>query len=129
MSLLGAFRVSASGMHAERYRMDVISVNLANASTMRMGDTPPYRRKEVALEPGPDGTVRVRGTVDDASPFREQYEPGNPYAVDGVVQYSNVDPIDEMVSMISAARAYEANVAAFNMTRAMLRSTLEIGAV
>jgi flagellar basal-body rod protein FlgC len=129
MSLLGAFRVSASGMHAERYRMDVISVNLANANTMRMGNTPPYRRKEVVLQPGEDGMVRVLGTAEDNAPFRKVYEPGNPYAVDGMVEYSNVDPIEEMVSMMSAARAYEANLAAFETTRSLLRKTLDIGAV
>ncbi|MCH8273667.1 MAG: flagellar basal body rod protein FlgC [Armatimonadetes bacterium] len=130
MSLLRSFAVSVSAMTAERYRMDVISANLANANTMRMNGQDPYRRRMVAVMADGSGGVRIQGTLEDASPFRVVHEPGNPYAdADGNVFYSNVDAITEMVDMISASRAYEANIQAFNLTKQMLQSALDIGRV
>jgi flagellar basal-body rod protein FlgC len=110
--------------------MDVISGNLANANTTRGAGQEPYRRKLVVLAPEADGTVRIVDTVSDAAPFRESYEPGHPNADSrNIVQYSNVDPIAEMVDMISASRAYEANLNAFALTRQMIQSALDIGRV
>lgn len=130
MSLTSAFKVSASGMIAERYRMDVISTNLANANTSRVNGQDPYRRKMVVLMPEADGGVRIQNTVADMSPFREVNDPGNPFADErGIVVYSNVDPIVEMVDMISASRAYEANLNAFQLTRQMIQSAIDIGRV
>jgi flagellar basal-body rod protein FlgC len=130
MSLLRTFGVSASALTAERYRMDVISTNLANANTVRMNGQEPYRRRFVVLSPETGGGVRIEDTSEDMSDFRVVHEPGNPLAdAEGNVHYSNVDPIVEVVDMISASRAYEANLQAFNMTKAMLQSTLDIGRV
>ncbi len=129
MSLLRTFGISSSGLTAERYRMDVISANLANANTMRVNGQDPYRRKMVVLMESENG-VSINGQVEDDSAFRESYEPGNPNAdTKGIVYYSNVDPIYEMVDMISASRAYEANLNAFNLTKQMVQSALDIGRV
>ncbi len=129
MSLIRSFAISASALTAERYRMDVISTNLANANTMRTNDQEPYRRKFVVLTQDGEG-VRIQTTAEDPSPYRVVYEPGNPFAdADGNVTYSNVNPLTEMVDLISASRAYEANLQAFNLTRQMLQSALEIGKV
>jgi flagellar basal-body rod protein FlgC len=126
MSMISAFKASASGLAAERYRMDVISTNLANAGTMRVNGKDPYRRKEVVLKESSDG-VQILDTVDDMSPFRSEHEPGSPLAdSNGLVYYSNVEPITEMVDMIGASRAYEANLNAFLTTKQMIQSALDI---
>jgi len=132
MSLSGAMRVAASGMTAERFRMDVISSNIANANSMQVkGGPEPYRRRDVVLEGDANG-VKIVGVVQDpleTRPFKKTYDPGNPNAVDGFVTYTNVEPVYEMVNMMSASRAYEANIAAFNSAKAMVRSALNIGKV
>ncbi|HWP30813.1 MAG TPA: flagellar basal body rod protein FlgC [Fimbriimonadales bacterium] len=130
MNLIHTLGVSASALAAERFRMDVISTNLANANTMRIGGNDPYRRKIVSLLENYDGSVSINGIVEDMSPFRVVQDPGNPYAdSEGLVYYSNTNPITEMVDMISASRAYEANLNAFNLTKQMLQSALDIGRV
>ncbi|HRJ27475.1 MAG TPA: flagellar basal body rod protein FlgC [Fimbriimonadaceae bacterium] len=127
MTLSGAMRMSSSGMTAERFRMDVISTNLANANSVSINGQEPYRRREVRLETTQDG-VRVAAIVPDQRPFRVVYEPNNPNANrDGFVSYSNIEPLQEMVSMISAARSYEANISAFNSARGMIRAAMTIG--
>ncbi|MBS1722933.1 MAG: flagellar basal body rod protein FlgC [Armatimonadetes bacterium] len=129
MNLNTAFRTSASGMTAERFRMDVIASNIANANSTRVNGQDPYRRRIVELTTGDDG-VEITKIMEDQSEFRQVYEPGNPNAnKDGVVFYSNVDPLKEVVDMTSATRAYEANIAAFNSTKSMLRAALSIGKV
>jgi flagellar basal-body rod protein FlgC len=128
-TLAGAMRVSASGLTAERFRMDVISSNIANANSMKIGGKDPYRRRDVSLAANPNG-VRILGIVEDGKPFRVVSEPGNPNADErGMVTYSNVEPIYEMVNMIGASRAYEANIAAFNSAKGMIRSALQIGKI
>lgn len=122
-------RASASGLSAERFRMDVISTNIANSETTRTKDAEPYRRRDVSLEATPNG-VRIRQVVADPSPFPMKYEPGNDAANgDGYVEATNVKPVTEMVNMLSANRAYEANVAAFNTAKSMVHSAMEIGKV
>ncbi|MEQ1822880.1 MAG: flagellar basal body rod protein FlgC [Fimbriimonadaceae bacterium] len=129
-TLSNAFRISSSGMTAERFRMDTISSNIANANSMQIkGGPEPYRRRDVILQGGPDG-VQIQGVVEDQSNFRLVPDPGNPNADgDGNLKYSNVEPLLEMVNMMSASRAYEANIAAFNSTKTMIRSALQIGKV
>jgi flagellar basal-body rod protein FlgC len=96
---------------------------------MKIGAQDPYRRREVVLGQGPDG-VEVMAVVTDPKPFREVSDPGNPFAdSEGKVYYSNVEPIYEMVNMMSASRAYEANIAAFNSTKSMVRAALQIGKI
>lgn len=128
-TLSNAMRVSAGGLTAERFRMDVISSNIANSSSMKIGDKLPYRRRDVALS-GDENGVQIMGIVEDQRPFIEKIEPGNPNAdAEGKVTYSNVEPINEMVDMIGASRAYEANIAAFNSAKSMIQSALQIGRV
>ncbi len=120
-------RISSTGMAAERFRMDVISVNIANANSVKTGAQDPYRRHMVRLE-GNENGVQVTGIDIDQRPLEASYEPGSPYAdKDGKVYHSNIQPISEMVDMMSASRAYEANIAAFNTAKSMIKSALTIG--
>jgi flagellar basal-body rod protein FlgC len=129
MSLSSAMRISSTGMTAERFRMDVISMNLAGANTVRTAQQEAYRRQDVIFTSAPDG-VRISGVRKDMSQLRAEYEPGHPAAdANGLVFYSNVQPVREMVDMVSASRAYEANIAAFNSAKTMVRSAMTIGKV
>lgn len=124
-----AMRLSSSGLTAERFRMDVISSNIANANSVGLKGADPYRRRDVVLETGEDG-VKVTKIIEDQSPFRTEYDPENENAgPDGYVRYSNVQPIYEMVNMITATRAYEANLAAFNSAKGMAKAALSIGKI
>lgn len=127
MTLGDAMRASATGLSAERTRMEVIAGNIANANSMQTPGQPAFRRRLVELENEGDG-VRVRRITADPRPLRAEYEPGNPNAdAQGYVHYSNVQPVEEMVDMMTATRAYEANIAAFNAATDMARSALSIG--
>ena len=152
MGLFDAIDISGSGLSAERLRMDVTAENLANAQTTRGADGQPYRRKEVVLQevggPGSFGNalagamgstpigsaartpggVEVSGIVDDPTPDRMVYDPGHPDAnAQGYVQMPNVNPVTEMVDLMAATRAYEANVQAVNATKKMAEAALGIG--
>jgi flagellar basal-body rod protein FlgC len=146
MGYLTGLDTSASALTAQRLRMDTISQNIANANTTRTENGTPYRRKEVLFEEkssnvpfsqylndaeGGDSAgngVRVSQIVEDQSPFKQVYDPGNPDAdQNGYVQMPNIDIVTEMVNMISATRAYEANVTAMNSTKGMAMKALEIG--
>jgi len=148
MGMFDSMKVSASGMAAERMRMDVIAQNLANVNSTRGPDGQPYRRHEVILQargdagPGttggvdaPSGTdgskagggVDVLGIVEDPSPLRSVYDPSNPDADDkGYVYMPNVNSVTEMVDMTTATRAYEANVTAMNASKNMALKALDI---
>lgn len=129
MNLNSAMRISSSGLAAERFRMDVISGNIANANSVSTKGKEAYRRHSVELIGTPEG-VKIGRVTQDGAPLREEVDPGNPNAdKDGVVRYSNVNPITEMVDMMGASRAYEANVAAFNSAKGMIKSALNIGKV
>jgi flagellar basal-body rod protein FlgC len=129
MSLNAALRVSASGLTAERFRMDTISGNIANANTSSVNGKDPYRRRTVILT-GDESGVTVAGVVTDTSPLQTKYDPNDPNAdAKGRVTVSNVQPVTEMVDMLSASRAYEANVAAFNSAKEMIKDALTIGKV
>lgn len=151
MSILSTLSVSASGMTAERLRMDVIADNLANVNTTRTPEGGAYRRKQVLLAsngngfnailsrltggggaaaaPGLDG-VRVVEVRADRRPeaVRRVYNPGHPDArPDGYVEMPAISTVTEMVDMMSASRAYEANVAAVQTAKQMAMKALEIG--
>jgi flagellar basal-body rod protein FlgC len=142
MSLFDAIDTAASGLSAERLRMDVTAENLANAQTTRGADGQPYRRKVVelqqagggfgaslsgALQRGGDAGVRVAGIAQDATPNRLVYDPGHPDAdARGYVSMPNVQPVTEMVDLISASRAYEANVTVMQTAKSMFAKTLEL---
>lgn len=127
MNLNSALKISSTGLAAERFRMDVISSNIANANSMKVGDKMPYRRRVVELS-GTEKGVQITGVKEDTAPFREVVDPGNPNADSrGVVTYANIEPVNEMVNMMSASRAYEANIAAFNSAKGMIKEALNIG--
>nr|WP_033829227.1 flagellar basal body rod protein FlgC [Bacillus andreraoultii] len=148
MILFSNLNISASALTAQRLRMDVISSNVANADSTRGkfidGQWVPYRRKSVVLEPKGEqfssilnqsinkasvgSGVKVTKITEDQSPFQLVYNPEHPDAnEDGYVQMPNVDPLREMVDLISATRSYEANVTVFNASKSMLTKALEIG--
>lgn len=136
MDLFRSIGISASGLTAQRIRMDIIADNIANAGTTRTADGQPYRRKmpvfaetleETLAGVRPQG-VRVAEIRQDESPFRYVYEPGHPDADEkGYVAYPNVNVVREMVDLMGAGRAYEANVTMLNAAKEMFRSALSIG--
>jgi flagellar basal-body rod protein FlgC len=144
MGMFDAMEISASGLTAERVRMDVTAQNLANAQTTRGADGQPYRRKEVvlaerqaqgtfgaalvgAMSPGTPAGVEVAAIAEDQTPLKQVYDPSHPDAdANGYVQMPNVDTVAEMVDLISAQRAYEANVTAMQAAKQMFSKTLEL---
>ena len=127
MSLFGSMRTSSAGMAVERFRMDVTAGNLASADVVARRGAPAFARQLVDVEGGPDGP-RIIGTRDDANGTKTVSMPDSPEAdADGNVRMTNVNPVVEMVDMMGATRAYEANVKAFNAAKGMARSALEIG--
>jgi flagellar basal-body rod protein FlgC len=135
MQVLSALDVSASGLYAERTRMNVIANNLANVNSTRTPEGGPFRRQLVVLrgsearDPASLGDmgVEVMGVVDDPSPFPLVFNPGHPDAnADGYVAMPNVNVVEEMVDMITAVRAYEANITAIQANKSMVRRSLDI---
>ncbi|MBI2569959.1 MAG: flagellar basal body rod protein FlgC [Candidatus Schekmanbacteria bacterium] len=152
MSFFRSLEISGSALSAERRRIQVLASNMANAHTTRTAEGGPYRRKDVVFEPVPANTfsgflaeemagdasteatnekldgVRVAEVVTDPSPPTLVYDPNHPHAnTDGYVAYPNVNPISEMVNLLSATRSYEANVAAVQAAKQMARRALDIG--
>jgi flagellar basal-body rod protein FlgC len=134
MQIYKAMQISASGLTAERFRLDLIANNIANVNTTRTEDGGPYRRKSAvfaeALEQAKKtgAGVRVVSVSRDNTEPRLVYEPEHPDAnADGYVAYPNVNIVQEMVDMITATRAYEANVTALNASKSMFLKALEIG--
>ena len=137
-NLLNAINASASALDVQRARMEVAVSNLANAESTRDVDGQPYRRREVVIESVPFDQqfdrsqvqmagVRVAEVVEDKSEFRRRYEPSHPDAdADGFVAVPNVDVPEEMVDMIGAARAYQANLTAINLIRDTVQKALEL---
>ena len=138
-TLNAAISASASALNAEKKRIEVAVSNLANQESTRTADGQPYRRRDVVLaaddkafdaalgRAGATG-VRVATVVEDQAPFRRRYEPSHPDAdADGFVALPNVDAPQEMVDMLGAARAYQANLAAISMIRDMIAKALELG--
>ncbi|MCC6501724.1 MAG: flagellar basal body rod protein FlgC [Deltaproteobacteria bacterium] len=137
------FSVSASGMEAQRFRMNIIASNLANVETTRTESGGAYRRKDIVFAAQGEGGfgsvlqkamdsaapgVKVAGVIEDARPLKQVYEPAHPDAdANGYVAFPNINVAEEMVNMIAASRSYEANVSAFKATREMALKALEIG--
>ena len=133
MSMFDALRISASGMTAERLRMDVVASNLANANTTKGVDGLPYQRRDVILAEASGSFadhlagVRVAEVRVDPSNPRKVYDPGHPEADElGYVTLPNVNSVNEMVDLITASRSYEANVTAMNAAKQMFTRTLDI---
>ena len=142
MDFFTGMEVSASGLSAERTRMNVAASNLANASTTRGADGGPYKRRDVvvsaqAIDGQAAGDSRFAGAVrqvavtqiaQDAAPPRMEYDPGHPDAdPKGYVAYPNINPVEEMVDMITASRAYEAGVTTLSTAVSMAERALSIG--
>lgn len=137
-TLLSAINASASALDVQRARMEVAVSNLANAESTRGPDGQPYRRRELVLETVRSGEpnsafevraegVRVAGVVQDQADFRRRYEPSHPDAdAEGFVAIPNVDVPEEMVDMLGAARAYQANVTAIGLIRDTVQKALEL---
>jgi flagellar basal-body rod protein FlgC len=140
MNLLTALDVNASGLTAQRKRVEVSSANLANSQTTRTQEGGAYRRKDVvfqtssfqnslgsAMNQGVTG-VEVSDVVEDSRPFDRRYEPGHPDAdKEGYVSYPNVNAMEEMANLVEASRSYEANIAAMGIVKTMINRTLDIG--
>ncbi len=144
MSFFGAIDIAASGLTAERVRMDVTSENLANAQTTNGPGGQPYRRQEVVLQqaggtsfgstlagamdgsPTPGG-VEVAGIVSDPTPDQLVYDPGHPGAnAQGYVRMPNVNPVTEMTDLIDESNSYQADVTAMNTAKTMFTKTLDL---
>jgi len=127
MSLFSTINTSASGLTACRLWMDTISNNLANVNTTRTPDGGPYKRQDVVLAAEESSGVKVVGISQDSSTPRLVYDPQHPDADDsGYVAMPNINVITEMVNMIAATRAYEANVTALGAAKSMALKALEI---
>jgi len=134
-------RISASGLSAERLRMDTISSNMANSETTHGANGQPYRRKVAVFQENinnimnDNGTyekqpmgVKAIGIKEDTSPFRRVYDPSNPDAdASGYVSMPNVNILNEMADMMTATRSYEADISAINSEKGMFQKALEIG--
>lgn len=148
MAFLSSLDISGSALTASRLRMDVISENIANASTTRTQSGDPYKRKMVVYQTADGnqsfentlksrmedasqavpGGVKVAGIVEDQTPSTPVYDPSNPDADEqGYVQMPNVDPVKEIVDMMAVTRAYSANISALDAVKSMASRALEIG--
>jgi flagellar basal-body rod protein FlgC len=138
--LRSAVNAAASALNAERARIEVAVSNLANIESTRGADGQPYRRRDVVLQSAPVASfdsvlgraaatgVKVAAVVEDQTAPRRRYEPSHPDAdADGYVALPNVDPAEEMVDMLSAARAYQANLTAIGLIRDMVSRALDLG--
>ena len=139
MNLLDTLSVTASGLTAQRVRMQTVATNMANARTTRTAEGGPYRRRMPVFEAQPTqsfGTelememkrVKVTEIAESDDPFVRVVAPGHPDAnADGYVEFPNVNVLEEMVDLMLTARAYEANTKVVDSTKSMARSALEIG--
>ena len=139
MSLLGVLPIAGSGMAAQAERLSAVASNLANANSAATSAGQPYRARELVFQAVAPGTgdaappdlgvagVRVAAVVESSAPLRKVFDPGNAAADSaGYVQMPNVDPVEEMVNMISAQRDYQANLEAFNVAKTLALRTLSI---
>lgn len=146
MSMFSSFDINASGLTAQRYRMDIISENVANANTTRTADGSPYRRKVVSFEEKEGQTpfhkvlhnvtasnysgqgVKVARVFEDKeTDMKMVYDPSHPDADEnGYVTYPNVNIVTEMTDLIDASRAYEANATAFNASKSIAMQGLQL---
>lgn len=135
MSISQIFDIASSGMAAQRLRVQLIASNVANSETTRTKEGGPYRRKDAVFQAqdlGFSGAlanagVRVASIQTSQEPFQTRYEPSHPDAnAEGVVNYPNINPVEEMVNLTEASRSYEANIAVVRSAKAMATSALAI---
>ena len=144
MSVASVLRIAGSALTAQRLRMDVTSSNIANAETTSTPEGGPYRRASVVFSvmrpnaggrpstagstPGISGGVEVRAIVQDSAPSRQMHDPLHPDAdADGNVAMPNIDLVAETADMLSASRAYEANITVISVAKSMAQRALDIG--
>ena len=146
MSFLSSLNISASGMTAQRMRLDVVAENIANIETTRTESGAPYRRKMVVLQAknnsfhdvlsttmagksiGTNAGVRAAAIIDDETELKAVYDPEHPDADEnGYVRIPNIDMIKEMTDSMAATRAYEANITAYNAVKLMAQKALDVG--
>ena len=138
MSLFSVYNVAGSGMAAQSTRLNTVASNLANADSVSSTAEGAYRSREPLFaavksqfDPGQQAVgegVQVLGVTESQAAIPSRYEPGNPLAnADGYVFASNVNPVDELVNMISASRSYQNNVEVMNSTRQLMQKTLDLG--
>jgi flagellar basal-body rod protein FlgC len=133
MTVNSIFGIAGSALTAQSERMNVAASNMANANSAAGPDGEPYRGKEVRFEVQPlqgseIGGVTVSGVAENPAPFRQEYRPDSPLAdAQGYVQMPNVNPVDEMVNMISAARSYQADINVLNTSKDLALRTLTLG--
>ena len=142
--LLSSMHISASGMSAQRTRMDIVAENIANAESTHTSEGGPYRRRQVvfqtvsptqpfsqifnsSFQSGGQKSVKAAYIAQDKTPFREVFDPSHPDAdAHGIVKMPNVNPVEEMVDMNSAARSFEANVTTMEASKRMFLKSLEL---
>ena len=133
MSMFSIFNVSGSAISAQSQRLNVVASNLANADAVAGPDGQAYRGRQVVFETIPMGSdaaagVRVSSIRENQEPLKRTYSPGHPSADEqGYVTQSNVNPVEEMVNMISASRSYQNNVEVMNTAKTLLLKTLQMG--
>lgn len=141
MSLMKIFDTAGSGMSAESLRLNTVASNLANADSVSSSPDAAYKAKELLFAPvlqaqggaasqdsGTNVGVHMAGVTESQQPVQSHYEPGNPMAdASGFVYGSNVNPIDELVNMISASRSYQNNVEVMNTTKQLMIKTINLG--
>jgi len=141
MAFLSSLNISGSALTAQKFRMDVIASNIANASTTRTEEGGPYLRKMVVFQEqenafgdflsaaaGQAGGVEVSAVIEDQEALKMVYDPSHPDAdANGYVQMPDINIVQEMTDMMSATRSYEANVTVFNAIKLMATEALEIG--
>ena len=139
MSFCSSLDIAGSALTAQRFRTDIITQNLANAQTTETANGEPYRRQQIVMEEVPltfseeldkakSGGVKVSNVVKSDADFKLIYDPTNPMAnAEGYVRSSNVDTTQEQIDLLSASNAYEANLTALSVVKAMINKTIEMG--
>ena len=135
MSLANVFTIAGSSLTAQSQRLNLVASNISNAESATSSTGEPYRARHVvfsatpvtATDPQVAG-VRVTQIVEDTSPFRLKYDPSHPLADDkGYIRLPNVNPVEEMADMISAARSYQTSVEVMNTAKTLMQKTLQLG--
>jgi len=134
MSMFTIFSVAGSAISAQAQRLNAVASNLANADAVAGPDGQAFRARQVVFQTVPMGNnpasagVRVQNIIESDAPHRRVFNPQHPSADgEGYVTHSNVNPVEEMVNMISASRSYQNNVEVMNTTRTLLQRTLQMG--
>jgi len=133
MSLMRAFEIGSTGLVAQSIRLNTTASNIANVETLEGPDGRPYRGRQVVFRTTPiQGTpgagVEVANIVENDAPLRKEYKPGHPRAGgQGYIEMPNVNPVEEMVNMISASRSYQMNIELMSNTRLLITRTLSMG--